>query len=84
MLPLIRDSALWTMGTDSADIDWEAAWKRRINQLPGSHKGSGTSAPSLVQTLLAQWRLHEPHSQLPGSYHNLACCLMPAEGGSQL
>ena len=45
MLPLIRDSALWTMGSDSADIDWEAAWKRRIHQLPGNHKGSGTHAP---------------------------------------
>ena len=42
VLPLIRDSALWTMGSDSADIDWEAAWKRRIDQLPGHNKGSGT------------------------------------------
>ena len=47
MLPLIRDSALWTMGSDNADGDWEAAWKRRIAQLPGHHKGSGVLASLL-------------------------------------
>ncbi len=44
MLPLIRDSALWTMGSDNADGDWEAAWKRRIEEQPGHSKGSGTPA----------------------------------------
>ena len=43
MLPLIRDSALLTTGTDTADIDWEAFWRRHIEQLPGHQKGSGTT-----------------------------------------
>ena len=43
VLPLIRDSALWTMGSDNADGDWQAAWRRRIDQQPGHSKGSGTS-----------------------------------------
>ena len=44
VLPLIRDSALWTMGSDDADGDWETAWRRRIDRLPGHNKGSGASA----------------------------------------
>ena len=49
VLPLIRDSALWTMGSDNADGDWEAAWKRRIDQQPGHSKGSGTPAGPRVE-----------------------------------
>ena len=41
VLPLIRDNALWTMGADSMDIDWEAAWKQRLREVPTASMGSG-------------------------------------------
>lgn len=40
VLPLLRDKQIWTFGADSADIDWEAAWRRRLSQLPDYHRGN--------------------------------------------
>jgi hypothetical protein len=52
VLPLIRDNALWTMGTDSMDINWEAAWKQRLNEVPTASMGSGASPLALKLTML--------------------------------
>ena len=44
VLPLIRDNALWTMGADSMDIDWESAWRQRLHDVPTASMGSGAAA----------------------------------------
>lgn len=30
VLPLIRDGAVWTMGLQQMDIDYEAVWRHRL------------------------------------------------------
>ena len=41
MLPLLRDKQIWTFGADSPDIDWEAAWKLHLQELPNYNRGGG-------------------------------------------
>jgi hypothetical protein len=32
VLPLVRDGSCWTLGADSADIDYEAAWRQSLRR----------------------------------------------------
>ena len=41
VLPLLRDRAIWTLGADSPDIDWEATWRHRLQELPDSKRAGG-------------------------------------------
>jgi len=79
VLPLIRDSALWTMGSDSADGDWETAWKRRIDQQPGHSKGSGAEELGFVPNLIATLILRHIDQQ-PGHSKGSGAAALPLRG----
>ena len=46
VLPLIRDGAIWTLGADTADLDWEAMWRNRLAN--DNYQAKGRSGSTCV------------------------------------